>query len=242
MATTETALAWTDVETTGLTAHTDHLLEVAIVMTDLDLVELDPVGFQAKVLHTKEQADRMRAQAGPVVREMHDRTGLWDAITDPRQARPLEEVAARALAYVRRFAPAPRSARLAGSSCRLDLNFVDEHLPALAKHLHYRMLDVSSWVGPAQWWAGVEPMEKKLAHTAMADIRESINEMRFVRAALGLGQPRPLRTVKEVAYELGVSTHVVKAHIAAGRLPSVTLPDGKVRISPVDVARFVHGG
>ena len=53
------------------------------------------------------------------------------------------------------------------------------------------MLDVSSWAGPAQWWAGVDMYPKQRAHTAMADIRESIAEMKYLREHLGLNRVRP---------------------------------------------------
>ena len=79
-----------------------------------------------------------------------------------------------------------RTARVAGNSVRLDLNFLEAHLPGLYGHVLYRMLDVTSWAGPAQWWRGVPPMTKELAHTATGDIRESIAEMRYLREALGL--------------------------------------------------------
>lgn len=182
----EVALVWTDVETTGLEAHDDLLLEVACIVTDLDLNVLDDAGYQSKVLWPAEQMARARAQADDFVRSMHDRSGLWSACSDPHQAKPAEQIDAEITAYVQRFVPNPKTARMAGNSIRLDLNFTDRFLPRLGAHLHYRMLDVSSWAGPAQWWRGVEQYPKALAHTAMADIRESIGEMAYLRERLGL--------------------------------------------------------
>lgn len=183
----EVALAWCDVETTGLTAHRDHLLEVALQVTSLDLDILDGDGVRAVIYHPREQAEKIRAEADPYVQAMHDKSGLWEQITDPSSAISLAEADELLTEHIKRYAPEPRTARMAGNSIRLDLNFAGEHLPHFAQHLTYRMLDVSSWAGPAQWWAEVPPMAKELAHTAMADIRESIAEMRYLREALGLG-------------------------------------------------------
>lgn len=177
----EQALAWVDVETTGLDAHGEHLLQVACLMTDLDLNELDPQGFEATIRYTPEQAARMRAAAVSFVQEMHDRSGLWSMLSDPDVTSPLGEVQAELLDYVTRFAPAARTARLAGNSVRLDLNFLDVNTPEVTGHLHYRMVDVSTVTGLAQWWCGVPPMEKQQNHTAMADIRESLAELRYLR-------------------------------------------------------------
>ena len=182
----ERALVWADVETTGLDSHDELLLEVACLVTDLDLNVLDDTGFQAKILWPAERLARARAQTNDFVRAMHDRTGLWAACSDPSEALPVDQVDTALTAYVKRLVPEARTARMGGNSIRLDLNFADQYLPAFAAHLHYRMLDVSSWVGPAQWWAGVPEYPKARNHTAMADIRESIAEMRYLRSRLGL--------------------------------------------------------
>lgn len=177
----EKALVWTDVETDGLIAHRQHLLEIAVLVTDLDLNILDESGYETAILHTPEESAAMRAAAVPFVQNMHDESGIWQSITDPTKAKPREQVEAELVAYIKNLVPEPRTARCAGNSVRLDLNFLDEFLPSVTAHLHYRMLDVSSHTGPAQWWAGIEPMEKARNHTAMADIRESIAEMRYLK-------------------------------------------------------------
>ena len=177
----EVAIVWGDVETDGLVAHRQHLLEVAILVTDLDLNLLDETGYQATILHTPWESFAMRDAAVPLVQDMHDASGLWAKITDPAQAKPKAQVDAEALAYIQSLVPEPRTARLGGNSVRLDLNFLEEHLPATYGHLHYRMADVSSLCGFAQWWGGVPVFEKTRAHTAMADIKESIAEARYLR-------------------------------------------------------------
>lgn len=177
----EVAIVWGDVETDGLVAHQQNLLEVAILVTDLDLNLLDETGYQATILYTPEQAAQMRAAAVPFVQDMHDTSGLWAKVTDPTVAKPKAQVDAEALAYIQSLVPEKRTARLGGNSVRLDLNFLEEHLPATYGHLHYRMADVSSLCGFAQWWGGVPVFEKARAHTAMADIKESIAEARYLR-------------------------------------------------------------
>ena len=186
----EKALVWVDVETTGLTAHKELLLEVAILVTDLELNLLDETGYQSAIyLGSPDEVAALREHSPQVVQEMHDKSGLWDAVSDPARSKWREVVEAEALAYIQSLVPGKRTARIAGNSVRLDMNFLDEHLPSVMGHLHYRMADVSSLAGMAQWWAGVEVFPKALGHTAMADIRESLAELRYLRAAV-FG-PRP---------------------------------------------------
>lgn len=177
----EVAIIWGDVETTGLVGHQENLLEVAFLVTDLDLNLLDEGGYESTILYTPEESAAMRAAADPFVQDMHDTSGLWAKVTDPEWAKPKAQVDAEALAYIQSFVPEKRTARLGGNSVRLDLNFLEEHLPGTYGHLHYRMADVSSLCGFAQWWGGVPLFEKARAHTAMADIKESIAELRYLR-------------------------------------------------------------
>lgn len=182
----EVALAWIDVETSDLDPHAPSalLLQVACLVTDLDLNVLDDSGFESLIHHSDDALARARQAAEPFVQEMHDDTGLWQACADPTRARSRTQVEVELATYIKGFAPAPRTARLAGNSVRLDLNFLDRFLPDVTAHLHYRMLDVSSIAGAAHWWGGVDPFPKQRAHTAMADIRESLAEMRYLRGHL----------------------------------------------------------
>lgn len=181
----EKALVWADAETTGLIAHKETLLELAVLVTDLELNLLDETGYQSAIhVGTPGEVAIMREAADPFVRDMHDATGLWDVVGDPSRSKPLAVVEAEVLAYVQSLVPEKRTARIAGNSVRLDMNFLDENMPSVMGHLLYRMADVSSLAGMAQWWAGVEVFPKALGHTAMADIRESLAELRYLRAAV----------------------------------------------------------
>ena len=185
----EVAIVWIDVETTGLTAHKGELLEIAVLVTDLDLNLLDETGYQATVLHLPpDQPDEpsVRDLAGDYVKGMHDTTGLWQRVTDSQVAKTKRTIESEALEYIRQFVPERRTARLGGNSVRLDLNFLDEHLPAITEHLHYRMVDVSTVTGLAHWWKGVPMFDKAGTHIAMIDIRESIAELAYLREKLGL--------------------------------------------------------
>lgn len=170
---------WTDQETTGLIAHQEHLLEVACLVTDINLNLLDDAGFHRVIRYDQVAAASMRNAADPFVQDMHDTSGLWEQL--PSGA-PLESVDADLLAYVMRFAPQPRQARFAGNSLRLDMNFTDQWLPRTAAHMHYRFLDVSGIAYLANKWSDVPYMTKARNHEAMADVRESLAELRHLHA------------------------------------------------------------
>lgn len=179
-------IVWIDVETTGLNPWTgDKLLEVAALVTDVDLNLLDDHGYHAVVFH--ENRDQVRNIASDYVKEMHDTNGLWDKVVGP-DAVPLTIIDRELLEYIQRFAPDERSARLAGNSVRLDANFIDRYLPKVASHLHYRILDVSSLSFEAQI-QGVEVYHKRGTHRAMDDIRESIEELKYLRKELYKSTP-----------------------------------------------------
>lgn len=177
----EKALAWTDVETTGTDATTDLLLEVAVLVTDMQLNLLDDTGYEAVVYHDPDVVTAARERAVPFVQQMHDETGLWDKVGDPTIAKPLDVIDDEVLAYLRRFIVDPRTARLAGNSVRLDLNFVEANLPKTYAFLHYRMADMSSVAGVVQWWFDEGYYPKRKRHAAMDDIRESLAEARWLR-------------------------------------------------------------
>lgn len=170
-----TVLAWIDVETTGLDAAADQLLEVACILTDTNLVQLAKP-YQAVVRH--ENPASLRTRVDEVVRDMHDRTGLWDRLPG---GTPLEQVDADLLAYISAVAPQPRQARVAGNSIRLDLNFLEAKLPRSYRHLHYRSVDVSAVALLAREWWQVPTVGKQMDHSALADIRESLEELRRLR-------------------------------------------------------------
>lgn len=179
---TQDYLAWVDVETTGLNSNESHLLEVALIVTDWDLNVLDE-GYSRPVAYSAGTAEGLRDSSNEFVRKMHDKTGLWERLEGP-DAMPLERIDSDMEIYLRMFAPEPRQARLAGNSVFLDLEFTRAFLPKFYKHLHYRFFDVTGLQEAAHRWLDVPHFEKRLEHSALSDIRESIEQARFIKEHL----------------------------------------------------------
>lgn len=172
-------LTWLDAETTGLHASEEFLLEVACIVTDSDLNVLHE-GYTTPIYYPATVAQLLRETSIPVVKNMHDSTGLWDRL---ETGKLLSTVDAELTAYISQFAPEPRTSWLAGNSIFLDRDFLRKFLPGVYNHLHYRSVDVTSIAGPADWWYGESfPKEKK--HDAFSDIIESIEELRYLRGAV----------------------------------------------------------
>lgn len=172
-------IIWIDVESTGVEPFKkDELLEVACLITDADLNILDEEGFRAVIKYSDLQISRMKLRTSPYVLEMHTKTGLWDELPHGTAVKDVDE---SLLAYIKRFVPEARKARIAGNSITLDRNFMEANLPQSYGHLHYRSYDVSTIAGLASAWYEDEGYQKKLTHAAMDDIRESIEELRYYR-------------------------------------------------------------
>jgi oligoribonuclease len=179
-------LVWIDCEMTGLSAR-DSLIEVAALVTDPDLNVLgDGVDI---VLHADEVALTGMVD---VVRQMHAKSGLTEEVR--KSSVTVTEAEDRVLEYVTKYVPEPRTAPLCGNSIATDRGFIARDMPRLDAHLHYRMIDVSSVKELCRrWYPRVyfgQP-EKGLAHRALADIRESIRELRYYRGTIFVAQPGP---------------------------------------------------
>jgi oligoribonuclease len=179
-------LIWIDCEMTGLDLRADALIEVALLVTDADLTIVGD-GVDLVIKPPQEALDTMP----DVVRTMHTTSGLLDELS---QGMTLAEADERLLTAVREFVPDVRKAPLCGNSIATDRGFIARDLPALDNHLHYRMIDVSSVKELARRWyprAYFASPEKKGGHRALADIRESIDELRYYREAIFVPQPGP---------------------------------------------------
>lgn len=172
-------IAWIDVETDSLNAETGHLLEIACLVTDPQLNILDEGGFHSIIRYTDAEVAAMVRNAHPVVQKMHADTGLWLSLST-HPAERIEVVDAGLFEYLNMFGQAGRIP-VAGNSVRLDMNFIDKHLPKTAGHLDYHMRDVSTVAGLANDWYELPPFVKHNDHTAMVDIRESIRELKHYR-------------------------------------------------------------
>ena len=193
--TTSDPLVWIDCEMTGLDQSADALIEVAVVVTDY---ELKPLAAGIDVL-IKPPAAALE-QMDDYVRHMHTSSGLLAALED---GVTLEAARATVLDYVTSLVPEPRTAQLAGNSVGTDKAFLARDMPDLIEHLHYRIVDVSSLKELAKRWyprTFFHAPKKAGGHRALADILESIDELRYYRAVLfPNGEGPSSQECKEVA-------------------------------------------
>ncbi len=180
-------LVWIDCEMTGLDAASDLLLEVACLVTD---GELQVLGDGVDVVITA--PDDALTTMAPVVQEMHAVSGLTTAVRASRLA--LADAERQVLDYVHEFVPEARKAPLCGNSIATDRAFLSRHMPELDRHLHYRMIDVSSVKELARRWyprVYYAAPAKRGGHRALTDIRESIEELRYYRQTMFVAPPGP---------------------------------------------------
>jgi oligoribonuclease len=178
---------WVDCEMTGLDLGSDLLIEVAAVVTDSELTLLDD-GIDVVIGASHDELARMP----DVVRDMHAASGLTDAVVASDVT--LEEAERQVLEYVRRHVPEAKKAPLCGNSIATDRGFLARDMPELDGWLHYRMVDVSSVKELARRWyprAYFNAPKKGGGHRALADIRESVQELRYYRDVLFVPQPGP---------------------------------------------------
>ncbi|WP_145906135.1 oligoribonuclease [Kitasatospora viridis] len=188
-------LVWIDCEMTGLDLERDALIEVAALVTDS---ELNILGEGVDVVIRPPQEALLTMPE--VVREMHTSSGLLDELAEGVTLAEAEE---KVLAYVREWAPEAGKTPLCGNSVATDRGFLSRDMPALEGHLHYRIVDVSSIKELARRWyprAYYNSPQKGGNHRALADIRESIAELRYYREAVFVPAPGPeTEQAKEIA-------------------------------------------
>jgi oligoribonuclease len=170
-------LVWIDMEMTGLDPGACVVLEIATIVTDSDL-EVVAEGPDLVVHATEEQLAAMV----PVVREMHAKSGLTERVRASELT--VEEAEAQTLAFVKRHCPKKGLHPICGNSIGTDRRFIARYMPKLDRHLSYRSVDVSSIKELAKRWypkSYDKRPDKKKGHRALADIRESIEELRYWR-------------------------------------------------------------
>lgn len=204
-------LVWVDCEMTGLDLTRDALIEVAVIVTD---AELTPLGEGVDlVIRPPAQA---LATMPDVVREMHTTSGLLEQLSSGVS---LAEAEQAVLDYLRVWVPEPGQAPLAGNSVGTDRAFLARDMPTFERHLHYRIIDVSSIKELARRWyprAYFASPEKTGGHRALGDILDSIDELRYYRAAIFVPPPGPdTATARALA-----------AQVAATRSARVASPEG----------------
>ncbi|HSJ19046.1 MAG TPA: oligoribonuclease [Nocardioidaceae bacterium] len=194
-------LVWIDCEMTGLDLGADALIEVAALVTDFDLNVIGE-GVDVVVKPPQEAIDQM----DEFVRNMHTVSGLLEELDNGLTVREAEE---QVLAYIREHCPDGSRPPLAGNTVATDRAFLQRDMPELESFLHYRIVDVSSIKELARRWyprTYFNSPPKTGNHRALADIQESIEELRYYRAAVFVPPPGPdSSAAKALAAEHGGS-------------------------------------
>jgi oligoribonuclease len=179
-------MVWIDCEMTGLSLVDDALIEVAALVTDSELTVLGE-GIDVVI---RPPASAL-ASMPEVVRAMHTSSGLLDELDGGVTMAEAED---RVLDYVRQHVREPGRSPLCGNSVGTDRGFLARDMPRLESHLHYRVIDVSSVKELARRWyprAYFNSPEKNGNHRALADIKDSIAELRYYREAIFVPHPGP---------------------------------------------------
>jgi oligoribonuclease len=192
---TSDLLVWVDCEMTGLDLINDELIEVAVLVTDADLNVLgDGVDLVIK------PSSRALEQMGDFVRGMHEASGLLNALD---AGLSMAEAEQRILDYVRSYVAEPGKAPLAGNTIGTDRAFLARDMATFERHVHYRSVDVSSIKELVRRWyprVYYQAPAKAGNHRALADVQESIEELRYYRESVFVPQPGPDSTAaKEIA-------------------------------------------
>ena len=179
-------LVWIDCEMTGLDLKRDALIEVAVLVTDGQLNVLGD-GVDVVIRPPGSTLDGMEQ----IVRDMHVTSGLLDELDGGTTLAAAEQ---QVLEYIREHSPAARKAPLAGSSVFVDRGFLARDMPELESHMHYRCVDVSGIKELVRRWyprVYYASPDKTGGHRALADIRESIKELRYYRQTIFVPPPGP---------------------------------------------------
>ena len=181
-------LVWIDLEMTGLDPDRERIVEIAVIITDGQLERLEEgpdlvLGVDPGVLDAMD----------PFVVQMHTASGLIEKIRS--SAMTVEQAEQQVLDFICRHVPEPRTAPLAGNSVHADRAFLRKYMPRIEDYVHYRNVDVSTIKELARRWhpKALEGAPKKAGgHRALADIRESIEEMRYWREAVFVSPAEPV--------------------------------------------------
>ncbi|MBC2933168.1 oligoribonuclease [Nocardioides sp. zg-1228] len=192
-------LVWIDCEMTGLDLGADALIEVAALVTDFELNVLGE-GVDVIIKPSQEALDQMVE----FVRSMHEKSGLLDELA---AGTTLADAEQEVLAYIKEHCPDGSRPPLAGNTVATDRAFLARDMPGLESFLHYRIVDVSSIKELSRRWyprAYFAAPTKRGNHRALADIQESIEELRYYREAVFVPPPGPdSASAREIAARHG---------------------------------------
>jgi oligoribonuclease len=168
-------LIWIDMEMTGLTPESDRIIEVALVVTDSELNTI----AEAPVL-VVHQNDTVLDSMDSWNKSTHAKSGLLDKVRASQASE--SDVEAQMIAFLTPHVP-PKISPMCGNSICQDRRFLARYMPQLEAYFHYRNLDVSTFKELAKRWKPqiTAGMTKQGKHEALADVYESIEELKYYR-------------------------------------------------------------
>ena len=176
-------IVWIDCEMTGLDLTQDALIEIGVLVTDSDLSILGE-GVELVIKPGSEAPAGALENMNSYVRNMHESSGLLE---DLEHGVSMHEAREAVLKYVKKYVPVAGKAQLGGNSVGMDKRFLERDMPDLMKHLHYRVIDVSTIKELAARWypaARHNAPVKTGNHRALGDIKDSIDELKYYRRAI----------------------------------------------------------
>lgn len=176
-------IVWIDCEMTGLDLTQDALIEIGVLVTDSDLNILGE-GVELVIKPGSEAPAGALENMNSYVRKMHESSGLLE---DLEHGVSMHEAQETVLKYVKKYVPVAGKAQLGGNSVGMDKRFLERDMPDLMKHLHYRVIDVSTIKELAARWypaARHNAPVKTGNHRALGDIKDSIDELKYYRRAI----------------------------------------------------------
>lgn len=180
----KTNLIWIDLEMTGLDPIRDVILEIATIITDDQLNEVDE--GPSLVIH---QPEYVLEAMGPWCQEQHKNSGLTDAVLNSSVT--LEEAEKKTLAFIKKYCDRNRGI-LCGNTVWMDRLFLARYMPNIIDHLHYKLIDVTGIAQVIKRWYPKNPLnefKKADIHRALPDIRESIGELRHYKTYFFIPEP-----------------------------------------------------
>ncbi len=168
-------LVWIDMEMSGLDPEKERIIEIATLVTDehLNLLAEGPDLVVHQPLKVLKKMDAWN-------KEHHQKSGLWDEVVKSKIS--LKKAEKLTFEFIENYC-LPKKNLLCGNAVHHDRRFLAQYMPKIHQFLHYRHIDVSTIKSLVQFWypKGTKAPEKKTAHRALSDIRESIQELKFYR-------------------------------------------------------------